>query len=219
MENVGAEKSRLLIHDLDRFSAQGLLPVLPEDVIAISALPAVKSCVGCFGCWIKTPGRCVIDDRIADVPGIMGRSRELILVSELTYGGLSPDLKAIIDRMIPSMLPFFTVVDGKTRHRPRYARETDFALSYYFYRYENTEGLSIEGESDKPLQSFAKAHGEAAADTPGGEAHDGAAAATPLEKELALMERLVESNAKNLSATHWKAVFVGDKMNLSEVAF
>jgi len=22
----------------------------------------IAACVGCFGCWVKTPGNCVIDD-------------------------------------------------------------------------------------------------------------------------------------------------------------
>jgi hypothetical protein len=207
MGNMDLEKSRLLIHDLDRFSAQGLLAVLPEDVIVVAAAqPAVKGCVGCLGCWIKTPGRCLIDDRIAEVPAVLGKSRELILVSELTYGGLSPDLKAVMDRTIPSLLPFFSIVDGRSRHRPRYTRETAFDLSCYFYRYENVEGLSIEGENDKPLQNFARAYGSFPPDN-------------LAEEELKLMERLVEANAGNLWADHWKAVFIGDKMNLAEVTF
>lgn len=40
---------------------------LPQDAAAVdlSAL-RIANCVGCFGCWTKTPGRCVIRDDAAD---------------------------------------------------------------------------------------------------------------------------------------------------------
>lgn len=37
--------------------------VLAEDASFVDLSQAkVTNCVGCFGCWTKTPGRCVIRD-------------------------------------------------------------------------------------------------------------------------------------------------------------
>lgn len=50
---------------------------LPQDAAAVdlSAL-RIANCVGCFGCWTKTPGRCVIRDDAARVyPSSPGASR------------------------------------------------------------------------------------------------------------------------------------------------
>lgn len=45
----------------------------PElNFIDLSALH-IANCVGCFGCWTKTPGRCVIRD---DAVGVYPSSRQ-----------------------------------------------------------------------------------------------------------------------------------------------
>lgn len=52
---------RLIIFDMDG-AGEKLIPVKKDDFL-FSARPEVHSCVGCFGCWIRTPGACVISDR------------------------------------------------------------------------------------------------------------------------------------------------------------
>ncbi len=122
---------RLLIHDLDEADAAVLLNDLPIDVIVFPAKPRVKHCVGCFGCWIKTPGKCVITDRCADTPTILGACRELILISRCVYGGYSPEVKAVIDRSIGNSLPFFHIVHGEMHHPRRY--DNALTLTVHFY--------------------------------------------------------------------------------------
>lgn len=79
----------------------------------------VKPCLGCFGCWLETPGRCVMHDA-DDVAAVVARSDLVVYLSPVTFGGYSSHLKKVIDRMIFLILPFFLRVDGETHHVPRY---------------------------------------------------------------------------------------------------
>lgn len=78
-------------------------------------------CMGCFGCWIKKPGECVINDRMAQINRSVMNSDMVIYLSPIIFGQFSPNIKNIIDRSLPNMLPFFeTRPDGSTMHPPRY---------------------------------------------------------------------------------------------------
>ena len=70
---------RLIIFDMDG-AGEKLIPVKKDDFL-FSARPEVHSCVGCFGCWIRTPGACVISDRCEMIP------REISECDELWYFG------------------------------------------------------------------------------------------------------------------------------------
>jgi hypothetical protein len=61
----------------------------------------------------------------------MAQHHELIVVSRLVFGGLSPDVKAVLDRSIGFILPFFRIVNGEAHHAMRYERSPD--LHYILY--------------------------------------------------------------------------------------
>jgi hypothetical protein len=85
----------------------------------------VAPCVGCFGCWLKTPGVCVIDDEGRDIAKAIIQSDLLILLTPVTFGGYSSELKKALDRMIPLISPYFMKVNGEIHHRPRYEKFPD----------------------------------------------------------------------------------------------
>ena len=81
----------------------------------------IHPCIGCFGCWVKTPGKCVITGDIAnDVACRVIRSDAVILLSEITYGGFSADIKAFLDRTIQNILPYFEFHNKEMHHQMRY---------------------------------------------------------------------------------------------------
>ena len=82
----------------------------------------VAPCLGCFGCWVKTPGVCVIDDPGRDVARGMVQSDLLVYLTPLTFGGYSSELKKALDRPIPNISPLFRLVRGEVHHVRRYAR-------------------------------------------------------------------------------------------------
>jgi multimeric flavodoxin WrbA len=82
----------------------------------------IAACRGCFGCWLETPGLCVQDDAGRDVAREFIRSDLVVLVTPITFGGYSSELKKALDRCLCTMLPFFTKVGGEVRHKLRYDR-------------------------------------------------------------------------------------------------
>jgi hypothetical protein len=83
---------------------------------------AIAPCLGCFGCWIKTPGDCVIDDEGRQTARAAARCDLLVYFSPVTFGGVSSELKKAVDRLIPNISPFFARVQGETHHQRRYPR-------------------------------------------------------------------------------------------------
>lgn len=82
----------------------------------------VRSCMGCFGCWTRRPGECVIDDDARRVAASMVASDVYAVVTPVRFGTYGSLAKRVMDRMICVLLPFFTVVDGEVHHVPRYPR-------------------------------------------------------------------------------------------------
>jgi len=121
----------VILHDLPPAQAARLLPPPGEALALLPAAPGVKPCVGCFLCWTKTPGVCVIPDRGQALCSLLARAERLTVVSRCYYGGFSPDVKAMIDRHIGHMLPYFHVHEGEMHHIPRYPQ--GFALSWHLY--------------------------------------------------------------------------------------
>lgn len=118
--------SRLIIYDIPNETLTA-----KNDDILFSANPIVRPCMGCFGCWIKTPGRCVINDRCCDIPSYIAKCDEMIIISPVLFGGYSERIKAVIDRSIPYVLPYFRIVGGEMHHKMRYKHS--FQLTVLFY--------------------------------------------------------------------------------------
>ena len=82
----------------------------------------IRHCVGCFGCWVQTPGVCVINDAGRDVAKAVIQSDLVVYLTPVTFGGYSSQLKKALDRSICLLTPFFTKVGGEIHHVPRYER-------------------------------------------------------------------------------------------------
>lgn len=103
----------------------------------IEKAEGIRHCVGCFGCWVKTPGRCMIQDGFEDMGKELSRCQELILVSECIYGSVSPFVKNVLDRSISYIHPNFVFRKGEMHHKRRY--DNQIRISVYFYGDHLTE--------------------------------------------------------------------------------
>ena len=93
----------------------------PVNLINLCSIE-ISSCLGCFGCWVKTPGICVIDDVGRDIAKSVVQSDLVITITPITFGGYSYELKKALDRLIPILSPFFMKIAGEIHHKPRYKR-------------------------------------------------------------------------------------------------
>ena len=96
------------------------LPDLGPEVrfVDLSAL-RIAPCTGFFGCWTRTPGRCVIRDDATAVYPLIARSEAVFYISRLCYGGYDTPMKTMLERAIPVQQAFIRLLDGETHHVQR----------------------------------------------------------------------------------------------------
>lgn len=119
---------RIIIHDLrpDELDMQ-----LGENDIVISKESPIGQCIGCFGCWIKTPSVCVIKDEYQKLGQMFCHANEMVCVSKCTYGGFSPFVKNVLERSIGCLLPFFSIRNGEVHHTPRTDNRPKLTVHFY----------------------------------------------------------------------------------------
>ena len=106
--------------------------------IDLSAL-RIANCVGCFGCWVKTPGRCVIRDDAVKVYPLIARSERLIYVTAVEFGSYGKVMKTMLERAIPIQQAFIRLYHGEAHHVQRAVREK--CLQASALEYKNTERI------------------------------------------------------------------------------
>ena len=79
----------------------------------------IANCTGCFGCWTKTPGKCVIRDDATRIYPCIARSNAILYVSRLKYGGYDTVMKTMLERAIPIQQAFIRIHQGETHHVQR----------------------------------------------------------------------------------------------------
>ena len=102
-------------------------------------------CIGCFGCWVETPGLCVEADAGREIAKAVSHSQTLILFTPITFGGYSSELKRMMDRLVPLTLPHFTLFHGEVHHNPRYSDPP------------RVVGIGVQHEADSEEESIFKA--------------------------------------------------------------
>lgn len=122
---------KMIIHDLSEQDFAILHCGMDTDCITISDDGTIRNCIGCFGCWTKTPGTCVLKDNYSNMGELLSKCHELIIISECFYGSYSPFVRNVLDRSLPYTLPYFEKRNGETHHKMRYSNK--IALTAYFY--------------------------------------------------------------------------------------
>lgn len=87
-------------------------------IIDLSTLK-ISNCVGCYGCWTKTPGKCVIRDDAVGVYPCIAKSDEVLYISYVKYGCYDTTMKTMLERAIPVQQAFIRLLNGETHHVQR----------------------------------------------------------------------------------------------------
>lgn len=80
----------------------------------------IKHCKGCFHCWTKTPGKCIINDDMQKINDLIRTSDLIVFATPLYRYGYSSLLKACIDRTLPLLQPYIIKKDKILLHPVRY---------------------------------------------------------------------------------------------------
>ena len=66
----------------------------------------INHCLGCFSCWNRTPGKCVLEDDMNINIEKYVEADMIIWSFPLYYYGMPSKVKAFMDRLLPINLPF-----------------------------------------------------------------------------------------------------------------
>lgn len=137
---------KIIIHDGDQEFERSLKHKEPRhsDTIFIHDDGSIMKCTGCFGCWIKTPGKCVLPDSYQDMGAKLGHAQELVIISQCIYGTYSPFVRNLLDRSLSYMHPDFVIREGAMHHQSRY--QNQIRASGYFYGATNPQEEAIARE-------------------------------------------------------------------------
>lgn len=81
----------------------------------------IKPCLGCFSCWSKTPGECIIKDDMQEIYEKIKASDIIIESFPLYFFGMPSVMKCLTDRCLPFMLHYMgnQTGDGSSFHELR----------------------------------------------------------------------------------------------------
>ncbi|MCG6909456.1 MAG: NAD(P)H-dependent oxidoreductase [Deltaproteobacteria bacterium] len=81
----------------------------------------IRYCTGCFTCWTKTPGQCVLqDDMTKELLPKLIEADLVVYATPLYHHTVNAHMKTFIERTLPCIEPFFEKRNGKTSHPMRH---------------------------------------------------------------------------------------------------
>ncbi len=80
----------------------------------------LKDCIGCYACWLKSPGICSVKDDMEKVLEKFVKADVVIHASPVKIGFVSPLAKRIRDRLLPLVHPYLKIDGDRMTHVSRY---------------------------------------------------------------------------------------------------
>ena len=93
---------------------QGMREVGAEVCTVNLRKKTIRPCLGCFTCWVKTPGRCIqMDDMTNELLPELLASDLIVYATPLYYKTMNAVMSIFRERMLPLSQPFVEKRDGK----------------------------------------------------------------------------------------------------------
>jgi multimeric flavodoxin WrbA len=89
---------------------------------------SLRYCVGCWGCWVKTPGQCRSCDASLDMDRAVIQSDFTLWAAPLKMGFPAELLKTALDKHLPLIHPYVEVAYSEAHHLRRYPRSPRVGL-------------------------------------------------------------------------------------------
>lgn len=103
----------------------------------------IPRCTGCFGCWVKTPGRCVSIDASREISSAVIKSDLTVFASPILMGFTSALLKNVTDKLIQNLHPYMEFDQKELHHRRRYEKYPKWGLFLGLNQDTDAEDLEI----------------------------------------------------------------------------
>ncbi len=133
----------LVIHDLNQEEWETVRQNY-TDWNVISDTGTIHPCIGCFSCWNRTPGECVIKDGYENMGKLIHQAEAITVISRYTYGGFSGFIKNVFDRCLGYVLPQFEIIRNETHHQRRYEEDKPFTFIFRGHNFTQEEKESAE---------------------------------------------------------------------------
>ena len=92
-----------------------------ENVLLVKK--EIKHCLGCFDCWVKTPGKCVIKDDMEELLSKFMSSDVVVFATPVYVDNVTGIMKNFMDRLIPILDAHFEKDEGgECRHLWRFEK-------------------------------------------------------------------------------------------------
>jgi multimeric flavodoxin WrbA len=82
----------------------------------------LRYCIGCWGCWVKTPGECISRDASLEMDRAVINADFVLWAAPLKMGFPAALLKMANDKHLPLIHPYMVVDHNESHHLKRYAR-------------------------------------------------------------------------------------------------
>ncbi len=113
----------------------------------------INDCIGCYNCWLKTPGICVWKDDMAAILGPYVQADLVILATKVKMKFVGSSIKKITDRMLPLVHPYLVMNEDRMGHVMRYDNQPDRIM--LLSSLENAEHIErIYGDKSKGMKNI-----------------------------------------------------------------
>ena len=115
----GSPKAKSDTMRMTRSFLEGLTAHIHADVTIVDVIKKnIRPCIGCFGCWARGEGKCVIEDDQNEILAAYAAADVILWSFPLYCYGMPGHLETVLDRTIPLVQLKMVEVDRRVQHVP-----------------------------------------------------------------------------------------------------